>query len=67
MSWLDAQYSWGALDPATGVWDGVVGHTLYGRVDVGMCNIDMTHSRYQVIDYSHYIRQANSHSKIIKT
>ena len=37
-------------------WVGVVGHTLYGDVDIGMSNIDITHSRYQVVDYSAWIR-----------
>ena len=38
-------------------WNGVVGHTLYGDVDVGMCNIDITHSRYSgAVDYSAFIR-----------
>ena len=38
-------------------WNGVVGHTLYGDVDIGMSNIDITHSRYsQAVDYSAFIR-----------
>ena len=37
-------------------WNGVVGHTLYGDVDLGMCNIDMTHARFSAIDYSAYIK-----------
>ena len=37
-------------------WNGVVGHTLYGDVDIGMCNIDITYGRYKVIDYSTFIR-----------
>ena len=42
-------------------WNGVVGHTLYGDVDVGMCNIDITHSRYSgAVDYSAFIRSSLS-------
>ena len=37
-------------------WNGVVGHTLYGDVDVGMCNIDITHVRYSAIEYSAYTK-----------
>ena len=37
-------------------WVGVVGHTLYGDVDIGMCNIDITYSRYQVVDFSAWVR-----------
>ena len=38
-------------------WNGVVGHTLYGEVDVGMGNIDITHSRFiGAVDYSAFIR-----------
>ena len=38
-------------------WNGVVGHTLYGDVDIGMSNIDITWSRYsQAVDYSAFIR-----------
>ena len=37
-------------------WVGVIGHTLYGELDVGMSNIDMVHHRYQVVDYSNFIR-----------
>ena len=36
-------------------WNGVVGHTLYGDVDVGLCNIDFTHIRYSVVDYAAFI------------
>ena len=37
-------------------WVGVVGHTLYGDVDIGMCNIDITYTRYQVVDFSAWVR-----------
>jgi len=37
-------------------WVGVVGHALYGVVDIGMSNIDITYSRYQVVDYSAWVR-----------
>ena len=56
MEWFNANYAWGAFDNKLQRWNGVVGHTLYGDVDIGMCNIDITHSRYQVIDYSTFIR-----------
>ena len=35
-------------------WNGVVGYTLYGEADIGLCNVDITHVRYQAIDYSVY-------------
>ena len=35
-------------------WNGVVGYTLYGEADIGLCNVDITHVRYQAIDYSAY-------------
>ena len=35
-------------------WNGVVGYTLYGVADIGLCNVDITHVRYQAIDYSAY-------------
>ena len=61
MEWFDAKYSWGKFVPETGKWNGVVGHTLYGDVDVGMCNIDITHSRYSgAVDYSAFIRSSLS-------
>ena len=56
VGWLDAKYNWGIYDPETGRWKGVIGLTLYGDIDVGMSNIDMIHARYQVIDYSHFMR-----------
>ena len=56
VGWLDAKFNWGIYDPETGRWKGVIGHTLYGEIDVGMSNIDMVHARYQVIDYSHFMR-----------
>ena len=56
LTWFDAKYNWGTFNEATQRWVGVIGHTLYGDIDVGMPNIDMVHARYQVIDYSHYMR-----------
>ena len=37
-------------------WVGVVGHTMYGVVDIGMSNIDITYSRNKVVDYSAWVR-----------
>ena len=56
MKFFDAKYVWGAFDKNLSRWNGVVGHTLYGDVDVGMCNIDTTYVRYRAVDYSTYIR-----------
>ena len=43
----------------------MVGHTLYGDVDVGMCNIDITHSRYSgAVDYSAFIRSLSFSAKV---
>ena len=60
MKFFDAKYVWGAFDKSINRWNGVVGHTLYGDVDVGMCNIDITYARYSgAVDYSTYIRFAS--------
>ena len=59
MKFFDAKYVWGAFDKNLSRWNGVVGHTLYGDVDVGMCNIDTTYVRYRAVDYSTYIRFAS--------
>ena len=56
MKWFNANYVWGAYDKNLSRWNGVVGHTLYGDVDVGMCNIDITYVRYTAVDYSTFIR-----------
>ena len=56
MKWFNAKYVWGAYDKNLSRWNGVVGHTLYGEVDVGMCNIDITYVRYTAVDYSTFIR-----------
>ena len=40
----------------------MVGHTLYGDVDIGMSNIDITYSRYQAVDYSAWVRYALSNN-----
>ena len=50
MKFFDAKYVWGAFDKNLSRWNGVVGHTLYGDVDVGMCNIDTTYVRYRAVD-----------------
>ena len=55
MKWFNANYVWGAFDKNLLRWNGVVGHTLYGDVDVGMCNIDITYVRYTAVDYSTFI------------
>ena len=55
MKWFNANYVWGAFDKNLSRWNGVVGHTLYGDVDVGMCNIDITYVRYTAVDYSTFI------------
>ena len=41
-----------------------MGLTLYGDVDIGMSNIDITYSRYQVVDYSAWIRYEALPTKI---
>ena len=56
LTWLDAKFNWGTFDQKTKRWVGVIGHTLYGDIDVGMSNIDMVHARFQAIDYSHFMR-----------
>lgn len=61
MKWFNAKYVWGAYDTNLSRWNGVVGHTLYGEVDVGMCNIDITYVRYTAVDYSTFIRLMTHH------
>ena len=67
VSWFDANYNWGIYNPETRRWEGVIGHTLYGDIDVGMSNIDMVHARYQVIDYSHFMRLADIRVRILSS
>ncbi|XP_023339551.1 glutamate receptor 1 isoform X2 [Eurytemora carolleeae] len=52
LEWVNANFAWGLISPETGLWIGTIGKVLYGEVSAGITNVDITYTRYKVVDYT---------------